>query len=83
MSQPRAATCVAEASCYRLTMSVQEIKAGLAELPQEQQDHLAAYLVHLRHQRDAAARREISEAIADKNPDHWLAVSELREKWKD
>lgn len=64
-------------------MSLQEIKTELAELPQEQQDHLAAYLVHLRHQRDSAARREISEAIADKNPDHWLSVTELREKWKD
>jgi hypothetical protein len=64
-------------------MSLQEIKTELAEWPQEQQDHLAAYLVHLRHQRDANIRREISERLDDKNPDHWLSVGELREKWKD
>ena len=64
-------------------MSLDEIKAQLAGLPQTQQDHLAAYLVHLRHQRDAEARREITERIDDKNPDHWVPLSELREKWKD
>ena len=36
---------------------MEEIKTELAELPQEQQDHLAAYLVHLRHQKDAGVRK--------------------------
>jgi len=66
-----------------LTVSLQEIKAGLAELPQEQQDHLAAYLVHLRHQREAGVRQEITARIADKNPQHWISPAELKEKWKD
>ncbi|MEI9962968.1 MAG: hypothetical protein WDM76_18180 [Limisphaerales bacterium] len=63
-------------------MSLQEIKSGLAELPQEQQDHLAAYLVHLRHQRNAGARREITDRLNDKNPDHWISIDQLREQWK-
>jgi hypothetical protein len=64
-------------------VSVQEIKSGLAGLPQEAQDHLAAYLVHLRHQRDAGLRGEISSRLDDKNPDHWVSVDQLREQWKD
>ena len=64
-------------------MSLPEIKAELAELPQEQQDHLAAYLVHLRHQREAGVREEIAARIADKNTEHWISPAELREKWKD
>jgi hypothetical protein len=64
-------------------MSLAEIKHELAEMPQEQQDHLAAYLVHLRHQRDAGTRGEITAANADKNPQHWVSPAELREKWKD
>ena len=70
-------------SVYNSAMSLQEIKSGLAELPQEQQDHLAAYLVHLRHQRDAGLRREITTRLDDKNPDHWVSIDQLREQWKD
>jgi hypothetical protein len=64
-------------------MSLAEIKTELAELPHEQQDHLAAYLVHLRHQRDAKTRREITARIDDKNPQQWISPAGLREKWKD
>jgi hypothetical protein len=55
----------------------------MAELPQAQQDHLAAFLVHLRHQRNAEIRREITARIDDKNPGRWVSLSELRKKWKD
>jgi guanyl-specific ribonuclease Sa len=63
-------------------MSLEEIKSGLAGLPQEQQDYLAAYLVHLRHQRDAGTRREITARIDDQNPDHWVSLGGLKEKWE-
>lgn len=64
-------------------MSLKEIKNGAAELPEDQQDHLAAYLVHLRHQRDAKLSQEISSRLNDKNPDHWISFDQLREHWKD
>ena len=64
-------------------MSLEEIKTELAEMPEEQQNHLAAYLVHLRHLKNAEVRREITQRIDDKNPAHWLSPVELREKWKD
>jgi hypothetical protein len=59
---------------YCLDVSFKEIKSGLAELPEEQQDQLAAYLVHLRHQRDTQLRRELSSRLEDKNPDHWVSI---------
>jgi hypothetical protein len=64
-------------------VSFKEIKSGLAELPEEQQDQLAAYLVHLRHQRDTQLRRELSSRLEDKNPDHWVSIDQLRDQWKD
>jgi hypothetical protein len=64
-------------------VSFKEIKNGVAELPDEQQDQLAAYLVHLRHQRDERLRRELSSRLDDKNPDHWISIDQLRERWKD
>ena len=64
-------------------MSLADIKSELAVMPREQQDELAAYLVHLRHQRDAAVRREITADNDDRNPQHWISPAELREKWKD
>lgn len=52
-------------------------------MSQEQQDQLAAYLVHLRHQRDSRIREEITARIDDKDPGKWVSLGELREKWKD
>jgi len=64
-------------------MSLDQIKTELAELPQNEQDQLAAYLVHLRHQRDARASGEMNARLDDTAPDHWISADELREKWKD
>ena len=68
---------------YRSNVSFKEIKNGLAELPEDQQDQLAAYLVHLRHKRDTRLRDELSSRLDDKNPDHWISTDQLREHWKD
>jgi hypothetical protein len=64
-------------------VSVDQIKTELADLPQEQQDHVAAFLVHLRHQRDAQVKQQITKRIDDKNPENWLSLNELKERWKD
>ncbi len=64
-------------------MRLDEIKTELAELPQKEQDQLAAYLVHLRHRRDARACSEMNARLDDTAPDHWISADELREKWKD
>jgi len=58
------------------------IKAELATMPEEQQEHLAAYLVHLRHLRDPLARQEITRRNDDREPSHWISVEQLKEHWK-
>jgi hypothetical protein len=62
-------------------MTVEEIKTQIALLAEAQQDHLAAFLVSLRRQRDTGARQEIARRIDDKQPENWLTVDELKEKW--
>ena len=64
-------------------MSFEDIKTEIAGMAPEHQDRLAAYLVHLRHQRDPRVAREIRAKIDDKDPANWLSLSELKEKWKD
>jgi hypothetical protein len=72
-----------QASSIVRAMSLNELKTELAELPQKEQDQLAAYLVHLRHQRDAQIGSEMNARLDDTAPDHWISAAELREKWKD
>jgi hypothetical protein len=52
-------------------------------MPLEHQDQLAAYLVHLRHQRDPKVPSKIRTKIEDKDPANSLSLEELKEKWKD
>ena len=63
-------------------MTVEILKQELAAMPAEQQSHLMAFLVHLRHQRDAAFQSDVSERVGDRAPSHWLSVDELRAHWK-
>ena len=64
-------------------MTMEQIKEELASMPEEQQDHLVAYVVHLRHLRDPQARRENTRRIDDLEPSHWISVDQLKEHWKD
>src|SRR2546429_8578229 len=41
-------------------MNLEEIKTKVTRMSEQQQDHLPAYLVHLRHTRDSRIRREIT-----------------------
>jgi hypothetical protein len=60
-------------------MSIEEIKDKVAGLPADQQDHLAAFLVHLRHRRDPALKKTPTEHLDD--PKHWISLKDLKEKW--
>jgi hypothetical protein len=59
-------------------MSMAELMREVADLPPERQNELAAFLLHLRLQRDPAWRTELTRRIDDKNPDHWVSL----EDWK-
>ena len=55
------------------------IKTELAKSPEEQQNRLAANLVHLRNRKGSQVRKEID----DQDPERWISPGELREPWKD
>lgn len=59
-------------------MSMAELMRAVAELPEGQQNELAAFLLHLRLQQDPAWRAEMAKRIDDKAPGHWVAL----EEWK-
>ncbi len=64
-------------------MTLDKIKDELANMPEEQQNHVAAYLVHLRHLRDPITRQELTRRIDDKDPAHWISVDQLKDHWKE
>jgi hypothetical protein len=64
-------------------MTVEQIKQELAGMPEVEQDHVVAYLVHLRHLRDPLAHRQITDEIDHRDPSHWVTLDELKEHWKE
>ena len=64
-------------------MTLEQIKQELASMPEEQQDHVVAYMVHLRRLRDSQARQELTRRIDDRDPSHWISVAQLKEHWKE
>lgn len=64
-------------------MTLEEIKSELAGMRLEDQNHLAAYLVHLRHLRDPQVLRDMTDKNADRSADKWISVDDLRKKWSD
>ncbi len=64
-------------------MTLDKVKEELANMPEEQQNHVAAYLVHLRHLRDPITRQELTRRIDDKDPAHWISVDQLKDHWKE
>ena len=61
-------------------MTIQQIKKQVAELSFERQGELAAYLVHLRNQRDPQLRRALKQRLTDANRRHWLAPDDFEKR---
>ena len=59
-------------------MSMAELMRAVASLPAEQQNELAAFLVHLRLRHDPAWRAEMTRRVDDNEPTHWTTL----EDWK-
>ncbi len=59
-----------------LTVVQKEVEAWTPE----DQDQLAAYLTVLRMQRTAEHAEELDRRLSDRDPDHWLTLSELKDK---
>ena len=62
-------------------MTLENLKAELAAMPEEQQNHLAAFLVHLRHLREPGFPSDTARRI-DAGADQWVSLDQLKEHWK-
>jgi len=59
-------------------MSMAELMREVASLPVQQQNELAAFLMHLRLQHDPEWRTEMTRRIDDSSPGNWVSL----EDWK-
>jgi hypothetical protein len=55
-----------------------ELMRVVAGLPSEQQNELAAFLLHLRLRKDTEWRAEMGRRIDDHDPAHWTSLEEWR-----
>lgn len=61
-------------------MSMAELMREVSNLPAEQQQELAAYLLHLRLQHDAAWRSEMTHRIDDHTPGNWVDLQDWKKE---
>lgn len=57
-----------------------ELMREVASLPADQQRELAAYLLHLRLQQDAAWRSEMTRRIDDRTPSGWIDLQDWKKE---
>ncbi len=57
-----------------------ELMREVANLPSDQQNKLAAYLLHLRLQNDAAWRSEMTRRIDDRTPSSWVDLQDWKKE---
>ncbi len=58
-------------------MTVVDLKREIASLEPESQDQLAAFIVHLRHERDPEYSRELERRLDDRDPKNWVRLEDL------
>ena len=58
-----------------------ELMRVVATLPAQQQQELAAFLLHLRMRDDPAWRAEMTRKIDDKNPANWVLLEDLKKEF--
>ena len=68
--------------CHRAAMNMAELMREVSNLPAEQQKELAAYLLHLRLQQDAAWRSEMTRRIDDPTSTNWVDLQDWKKEVK-
>lgn len=61
-------------------MSMVELKREMAALPDAAQNELAAYLLHLRLERDPVWRTEMTRRIDDRTPAQWVPLADWKQE---
>jgi hypothetical protein len=57
-------------------MTLVDIKREIAALDLRQQNELAAYIVHLRHQQDPEYCKELERRLDDRRPESWVRLED-------
>ncbi len=58
-------------------MTVVDLKREIASLEPEAQDQLAAFIAHLRHERDPEYSRELERRLDDRDAENWVRLEDL------
>jgi hypothetical protein len=61
-------------------MSMAELMREVANLSVQQQNELAAYLLHLRLQQDPGWRSEMTRRIDDRDPSRWVSLDDWKKE---
>jgi hypothetical protein len=61
-------------------MNMAELMREVAALPQERQNELAAFLLHLRLQHDSAWKAEMTRRIDDKDSSRWVNLDDWKKE---
>lgn len=61
-------------------MTLSEIKKEIAGLSPQRQDELAAFIVHLKHERDPQYAQEMRRRLEDPDPDHWASLESVEQQ---
>jgi hypothetical protein len=61
-------------------MSVQELKAELVALSQDERAEVSAFLFHLRHASDPDYQAAVQRRLDDKDPAHWVPLDQLEHR---
>ena len=61
-------------------MSVQELKAELAALSENERAEVSAFLFHLRHASEPDYQVTLQRRMDDKDPSQWVPLDELQRR---
>ena len=62
------------------SMSIEEIKSGIACLTPIQQSEVTSFLFHLRHASDVEYQERVNSRLSDTEREHWLTPEEFERK---
>ncbi len=58
-------------------MTVVDLQKEIASLEPDAQDQLAAFIVHLKHERDPEYCRELERRLDDRDAKNWVRLGDL------
>ncbi len=61
-------------------MTVVDLKKEIAELEPNAQDELAAFIVHLKHERDPEYAKELERRLDDRRPESWVRLEDAEKE---